>query len=59
MEKSNLENLGTDRNIKMELQEVRLGGMDWNDLALDREQVVGLCESSNKPPGTIKCSEYN
>ena len=33
-----MENLCIDGNIKMELQKVRLGGMDWNDWALDRDR---------------------
>jgi len=29
-------------NIKVELQEVGLGGMDWNDLAQDRDRWQAL-----------------
>ena len=32
-------------NIKMDLQEVGWGGMDWIDLA----QEVGICKCNNKP----------
>ena len=41
-------------NIKMDLQEVRCGGMDWFELA----QVAGTCECGNEPPGSIKCREF-
>ena len=34
-------------NIKMDLQEVGCGGMDWFELA-------GTCECSNEPLGSIK-----
>ena len=37
MERNHLEDLGVDgANIKINLQEVRWGGMDWTDLAQDR-----------------------
>ena len=37
-------------NIKMNLQEMGYGGMDWIDVA----QVVGTCECGNKTSGSIK-----
>ena len=41
-------------NIKMDLQEVRCGGMDWIELA----QVAGNCECGNESSGSIKCGEF-
>jgi hypothetical protein len=41
-------------NIKMDLQEVGCGGMDWIELA----QVAGTCECGNENSGSIKCVEF-
>ena len=38
-------------NIKMDLQEVGLGGMDWIELA-------GTCECGNERSSSIKCGEF-
>jgi hypothetical protein len=35
-------------NVKMELQEVGCGGMDWIELA----------QGGNEPSGSIKCGEF-
>jgi hypothetical protein len=44
-------------NVKVDLQEVGCGCMDWILLAKDR-QVVGTCECCNEPSGSIKCGEF-
>jgi hypothetical protein len=43
-------------NIKMDLQEVGWGGMDWVDMA--QGQVAGCCECGNEPSGSIKRGEF-
>ena len=42
-------------NIKMDLQEVACGGIDWMELA---QQVEGTCEYGNEPTGSIKCGDF-
>jgi hypothetical protein len=55
--------LGTPRrrsvdNIKIYLRERELGGMDWIDLAQDRDKWrKGSCEHGSEPSGFIKCSK--
>jgi hypothetical protein len=41
-------------NIKMALREVGWDCRDWVDLAEDRDQWGGSCESGNEPSGFIK-----
>jgi hypothetical protein len=43
-------------NIKMDLQGVGCRGMDWIELAQDR-QVASTSECGNEPSGPIKCGE--
>jgi hypothetical protein len=43
-------------NIKMNLTEIGCDGLDWIDLAQDREQWR-TCEHGNEPSGSIKCWE--
>jgi hypothetical protein len=44
-------------NIKMDVQEVGCGVLDWIGLAQNR-QVAGTCECGNEPSGSIKCEEF-
>jgi hypothetical protein len=41
-------------NIKIDLQEVGCGGMDWIELA----EVEGSCECGNELSGSIKFGEF-
>jgi len=41
-----------DDNIKMDIQEVRCGGMEWIKLA-------GTCECGNESSGSMKCGEFD
>jgi len=45
-------------NIRMDLQEVGCGYMDWIGLAQDR-QVADACECGNEPSGSVKCGEIS
>jgi hypothetical protein len=42
--------------VTVDLQEVGYGGMDWIELAQNRDR--GTCECSNEPPGSKKCGEF-
>jgi hypothetical protein len=44
-------------NIKMDFREVGCEGIDWIDMAPDR-QVAGCCECSNEGSDFIKCGEF-
>jgi hypothetical protein len=45
-------------NIKMDLRETGWDGMDWIDLARDREQLrEGSCKHGNEHSVSIKCWE--
>jgi len=44
-------------NIRMDLQEVGCGYMDWIGLVQDR-QVADACECGNEPSGSVKCEEF-
>jgi hypothetical protein len=41
-------------NIKIDLQKVCCGGMDW----IDTVQVAGCCECGNENSGFLKCGEF-
>ena len=45
-------------NIRMDLQEVGCGYVDWIGLAQDREKVADACECGNEPSGSVKCGEF-
>jgi hypothetical protein len=44
-------------NIKMDLREIGWGGMDWIDLAQDRDQWKALLNTVMNLSGSIKCWE--
>jgi hypothetical protein len=44
-------------NIKMDLKEVGCEGVDWIDLAQDRD-FGGTCECGNEPSGSIRWGEF-
>jgi hypothetical protein len=33
-------------------------GMDWIELAQDRDRWQGTCESGNEPLGSLKCGVF-
>jgi hypothetical protein len=35
-----------------------MGGMDWIDLAQDRDRREDPCECGNEPLGSIKCGDF-
>jgi hypothetical protein len=46
-------------NVKMDLREMGWGGMEWIDLAQDRDQWMDApCEHVNEPLGSIKCWKF-
>jgi hypothetical protein len=47
-------------NIRMDLQEVGCGYVDWIGLPQDRGQgqLADACECGNEPSGSITCGEF-
>ena len=47
-------------NIRMDLQEMGCGHVDWIGLAQDRDgwRKLEACECGNEPSGSIKCGEF-
>jgi hypothetical protein len=45
-------------NIKMNLQEVGCGSLDWIQLAQERKNVANVCDCGNEHSGSIKCGIF-
>jgi hypothetical protein len=47
-----------DDNIRMDLQEVGFGCVNWIGLAEDRDRWRAIFECGDEPSGSIKCGEF-
>jgi len=48
----------SENNIKMDLLIVGCGGMDWIELAQDRDRLADTCECGNEASVSIKFGEF-
>jgi hypothetical protein len=42
----------------MDLRVIGWEGVDWMDMAPDRDQWQDFCEHGNEPSGCVKCGEF-
>ena len=49
---------GWEDNIKMDLQKVGCGGMDWIELAQDRDRWRALINAVMNYPSSINCGKF-
>jgi hypothetical protein len=47
-----------ENNIKMDYQEAECKGMDWINMAQDRDRWRALVNAVMNPSGSIKCGEF-
>jgi hypothetical protein len=45
-------------DFELNLQEIRMLGVDWLDLAQSVGQVAGACKRGDEPSDAIKCEEF-